>query len=203
MNNETTPKERMLKKVRQALLYKTPNKYPILDFETSVWKENNLLEAEEFAQQIEKKGGRLYIFNNGFEALDVLIKWSEDKDWKQIGFSNKKLTSWFAEVGISKSNIGNTDVNILKCECLISNSGTIVISNHTEQISIDYNKPMVFIGNMHELVHNRKEAHKFIKNKYGEKLPESLVYFSGNKAPKNIISNKESFIVMLINEAHI
>src|SRR4051812_18683594 len=83
--NEATSKEKILKKIRKALIHKSPGRFPNIDWEKNVYSTNSDLSPEEqFAVAFSKVGGQFMFCENEIEFLDQLASLSTENKWLQF-----------------------------------------------------------------------------------------------------------------------
>ena len=83
MQESTTPKEKLLKKIRKALIEKTDNPYPKLD-ETSIFSLDDEIPEVRFAQEFTKVNGQFLFCENEIHFIEHLIGFAEEKKWQKI-----------------------------------------------------------------------------------------------------------------------
>jgi L-lactate dehydrogenase complex protein LldG len=80
---ESTSREKVLKRVRHALIYKTDNPYPQVDFDSPVYKPMNDTSDVNFAQEFTKAGGIFIYCENEADAVGTLSALSNECNWHQ------------------------------------------------------------------------------------------------------------------------
>jgi L-lactate dehydrogenase complex protein LldG len=182
---ETTSREKILKKVRSALIQKTPNPYPKLDFDSSVYQplQDEVPELI-FAQRFSEAGGNFIFCENKVEFAESLLNLAEEKKWKQIICAEKELSDFLHEVEFPhQSNIEwpNTDAVITSCECLVTRTGSILVSSsNIKHRALPFFTPVhIVYATTNQLVNDLKDAFLLMKSKYKNKLPSSMTFITG------------------------
>lgn len=181
---EATPKERMLKQIRRALIEKTENPYPRLEEQSSVFKksEEELLEIQ-FAEEFSKINGNFIFCESREQCLDDLKALIQKNNWTNIYAWEKELIDWLKIDGL-KSNEAeflNANVGITTCEALSARTGSILVSSGTEagrRLSI-YPHIHVVIAYTTQLFEDINDALNFIEKKYDGKLPSMISNTTG------------------------
>ena len=102
--NESTNREKVLKKVRNALLSKTANPFPNLDFDSSVFHTNDLPSEVNFAEKFIQEGGNFILCENTVEVMEMLIALCEQNEWKKIICTDKNISSLLTEFEFPHQN---------------------------------------------------------------------------------------------------
>lgn len=181
---ETTSKEKMLKKIRKALLEKRDNPYPNLE-DTPLYEEYNDHLDVLFAEQLTTISGNFVFCENDIQLIENLLHLAEEKGWRKIYCwepeLQKLLSTYEFPFYSTDTDFLNADVGITACESLIARNGSIMVSNGTEagrRLSI-YPHVHIVIARSSQLVLDLKDAFKLLKEKYGENLPTMISNITG------------------------
>jgi L-lactate dehydrogenase complex protein LldG len=182
---EIKPREKVLKKVRSALIQKTPNPYPKLDFDSPLYAQD----ADEipelvFAEHFSEAGGNFIFCENKMEFAESLLCLSMQRKWKNILCVEAQLSGFLKEIEFPHSENPATDAGetiITSCECVVTRTGSILISSANS-----YGRSLPFFATVHvvfatinQLVPDLKYAFAFIKTKYNNDLPSSMTLITG------------------------
>lgn len=181
---EATPKERMLKQIRRALIEKTENPYPRIDEHSSVFKksEEELLEIQ-FAEEFSKINGKFIFCESREQCLEDLQALIQKNNWSNIYAWEKDLLSWLKIEGLKTddNDFLNANVGITYCEALSARTGSILMSSATEagrRLSI-YPHIHVVIAYTYQLFDDINTALTFIEQKYEGRLPSMICNTTG------------------------
>lgn len=181
---EATPKERMLKQIRRALIEKTENPYPRIDEHSSVFKksEEELLEIQ-FAEEFSKINGKFIFCESREQCLEDLQELIQKNNWSNIYAWEKDLLSWLKIEGLNTddNDFLNANVGITYCEALSARTGSILMSSATEagrRLSI-YPHIHVVIAYTYQLFDDINTALTFIEQKYEGRLPSMICNTTG------------------------
>jgi len=81
---ETTSREKVLKKVRNALISKTEPPFSSLDIESSVYAEIKDSSDIIFAQEFTKVAGKFIYCENETDLKDYLTSLVSENEWKNV-----------------------------------------------------------------------------------------------------------------------
>lgn len=192
---ESTNREKVLKKIRDAIIDKSDNPYQNIDFESSVFNSNtdslDIIFAEAFN---ESKGSFIYCadekeFLNNFHYLATQKKWENifciDEDLIELlELSRIKFSSDIQFFNQQK-------IGVTKCEYLIARTGSIMVSS--KQMSGRkmnfYPEKHIVVAYTSQLVSDIKNALKDIRFKY-PLLPSMISIITGPSNNFDIESTK-------------
>ncbi len=182
---ESTSREKILKKVRNALLSKSENPFPSLDLETSVYKSPEDSLDITFAQEFSKVGGQFIYCENKTELINNLITLIADNNWKKIFCTEPGIKSTLEEAGIpfysNEEDFTGMDAGITNCEYLIARLGSIMVSS--KQISGRrlnvFPESHLVIAQASQIVPDIKDALKKLQEKYSNQLPSLISVITG------------------------
>lgn len=181
---ETTSKERILKKVRKALLEKNDNPYQNLE-ETPLYPDfEDPLEIV-FAQQFAAVSGKFVYCEDDLDLIENLLALA-DRD------SLRKIYAWEPQVQEKLSTYGfpfystdtdfeQAEVGITTCEALIARNGSVMISNANasgRRLSI-FPHIHIVIAYTSQLLPDIKDGLALMKAKYGTALPSMITLVTG------------------------
>jgi L-lactate dehydrogenase complex protein LldG len=181
---EATPKERMLKQIRKALIEKTDNPYPRLEESGPIYKPSDELLEILFAQEFTKINGQFLFCEDKEQCILDLQQLIVERKWTEI-FCWENSLAWLKE---NIKDIQQTDVNfeqanvgITTCDALVARTGSILITNASEagrRLSI-YPHIHIVIAYTSQLYEDIADAITFIQNSYSEKLPSMISTTTG------------------------
>ncbi|HLT86911.1 MAG TPA: LUD domain-containing protein [Sphingobacterium sp.] len=180
----TTAKERMLKKIRQALLQKREN--PHADFEDSpLYKDEEEPLDVTFARELTQVGGNFVYCDGEISLIENLILLAEKLQIKKIlGWEleiQKLLGQYGFPIYTTDQQLDVADAGITTCEALIARNGSIMVSNANEagrRLSI-YPPIHIVVAKASQLVMDIKHGLQRVKEKYGDKLPSMISTITG------------------------
>ena len=184
MHEETTTKEKILKKVRKALIQKSVNGTNV-DFDSDIYQKPEEPLEIIFAQQLTKLNGKFIYCENEKELTENISLLIEENKWDNIFCFEKNAKDILKEGKISFSenekDIRYVNVGISLCEYLAARTGSVLVSSKQSS-----GRRLPAFANYHiviayssQLVYTIKEALTGIKKKYGNNLPSMIVNIAG------------------------
>jgi L-lactate dehydrogenase complex protein LldG len=182
---ESTNKEKVLKRLRKAILHKTKNPFPVLDHESPVFPVRNEPGEIIFGEKLTEAGGHFLFCENKLEFAESLISLAEEKGWKNFFCTEPAIRTFLDELGFPYSHdrdrIENSDVGITLCECLISRIGAVVISSR--QLS---GRKLAALSSVHvvvaytsQIIPDIKDIFPLMKSRYEGGFPSMLTVITG------------------------
>lgn len=184
MHEETTTKEKILKKVRKALIEKTIKGFNV-DFEKDIYlKEEEPLEII-FARQLTKLNGKFIYCETEKELCDNLSDLIFENKWENIFCFEKTAKEILKKSQISFSekekDISHVNVGVSLCESLSARTGSVLVSSRQTagRRLPSFANYHIVIAYSAQLVYSIKESLNDIKKKYGNNFPSMIVNIAG------------------------
>ena len=181
---ETTSKEKMLKKIRKALLEKRDNPYPNLE-DTPLYEEYNDHLDVLFAGQLSAVSGNFVFCEDEIQLIENLLDLAEKNNWRRIYAWETGLQSLLSKYEFpfysTDTEFLNADVGITYFEALVARNGSVLVSNGTaagRRLSI-YPHIHIVIAYTSQLVLDLKDGFKLLKEKYPESMPSMVSNITG------------------------
>lgn len=216
MSDSTTSKEKILKKIRKALIHKSTQEIGDIDIDSEIFAASEESLEMQFAQNFTALNGKFIFCENETEFIENFDWIVKDNEWKNLFCLEPQLKELLKKGKItfsdSEADLLTTDIGITLCECLIARTGSIMITS--KQAS---GRRLPVYANFHivvaftsQLVENIKDGLKFIKEKYNDKLPSMISTITGPSKTADIEKTlvqgahgpKEVF-VFLIDDVHV
>lgn len=178
---ESTSKEKMLKKIRLALMNqsKEANKENVaVDYESNVYIKSEDDPEFEFAKNFTDNGGKFIFCIDESEIIENLQYLMQENKWEKLFCSEIGLASFLEQGKITYDNNFENPVDfppaaVLSCEQLIASNGSILLSSyntHTRRIANSF-KVLIILAQTAQVSVYMKDALKLVKQKYTENLP--------------------------------
>lgn len=181
---ETTAKEKMLKKIRKALLEKQDNPYPNLEDRPLYEPFDGYLEVL-FAEQLSLIAGKFVFCEDEIQLAENLLILAEERNWQNIYCWEEPLQQTLNHFDFpfidNEDGFINAEVGITSCEALVARNGSILTSNSSKagrRLSI-YPTHHIVIAYTSQLVLDLKDGFKLLRNKYGNELPSMISIVTG------------------------
>jgi len=214
MRDITTPKEKLLKKIRKALLEKRDNPYPNLEDLPHYAPVTELPEVL-FAEQFTAISGQFVFCEDEVQFIENLLELAEERKWHKIYCWEPELQEVLRRFEYpfyeTDKDFEQADVGFTLCEALIARNGSILLSNGNmagRRLSI-YPPVHIVLAYTSQLVIDIKDGLKLIKNKYGDNLPSMVSNVTGPSRTADIEKTlvlgahgpKELFVFLLEEKA--
>lgn len=184
----TTAKERMLKKIRQALLQRRDNPYPHFE-DAPLYVEDATPLTVLFAEQFTAKGGQFVYCENELQLMESLLGLVEEKDLRRIHVWDTAIQEIlkrydFPYLGpeVPVMPVEEQPIaGISTCEALVAQEGTIMLSSaHASERGMnDEVQTHVVLAGVGQVIPDIKAAMEGMKHRYGmNQLPESIRFKS-------------------------
>jgi L-lactate dehydrogenase complex protein LldG len=184
MRDNTTPKEKLLKKIRQALLEKRDNPYPQLESMPHYPPNDEILEVL-FAEQFTNVSGQFAFCEDEVQFIETLITLAEERKWRKLYCWEPALQEVLAKYEFpyfeTDKDFDQAEVGFTLCEALIARNGSILLSNANaagRRLSI-YPPVHIVLAYTSQLVLDLKDGFKIIKEKYGQNMPSMISNVTG------------------------
>jgi L-lactate dehydrogenase complex protein LldG len=215
MRDSTTSKEKILKKIRKALIHKSTQEIGDVDNESEIFTTSDEPLEIQFAQNFSALNGKFVFCENEAEFIENFAFIAKDNEWENIFCLEPKLKELIKKGKIKFSdkeeNLLATDIGLTFCECLIARTGSVMITS--KQLS---GRRLPIYANFHiviaytsQLVNNVKDGLKFIREKYNNQLPSMISTITGPSKTADIektlvqgAHGPREMFVFLIDDIH-
>ncbi len=212
--DETTSREKVLKKVRNALISKNENPYSAIDIDSPIHNEIEDTPDITFAQEFTKVNGKFVYCENDLELKENLTTLIGENEWSNVFCREPEIKKVLEEAGIpfksDEDDFLTMDAGITYCEFLIARLGSIMISS--KQISGRrmnvFPEHHIVIANTSQIVPDIKDALTGMKERYGKNLPSLVSVITGPSRTADIEKTlvmgahgpKELYLFLIDNE---
>jgi len=175
----------ILKRIKEALLNKTPKPYDDKSIQGEVYVKHNEDLPIVFAEAFKKVSGEFVYCENLEEFVDHLAALTESKGWNNLHCWHPHLQEVFQEVDFRQCRIGKNldkaDAGITVCEALVARTGSILLSSALPSGRVLSIFPPVHIcvAYTSQLVYDIDEALKLMQSRYSENLPSFISLATG------------------------
>jgi L-lactate dehydrogenase complex protein LldG len=177
-------KEKILKKIRQALATPVPVPFPHSEGNESVFQPATQEAEVEFAENFTKLQGKFSFCLNEKEFVQQLQTLSVARKWSKLYCSEDKLKLMLQQNEFAQNfsnDLAACDASITSCELVIARTGSIMMSSAQQSgrtVSV-YAPVHICIAYTDQLVYDIKDALLKMKEKYGENLPSLITLATG------------------------
>jgi len=184
MRDITTSKEKLLKKIRQALLEKRDNPYPNLENLPLYPPATEHLDVM-FAEEFMAVQGQFAFCEDEVQFIETLLELAEQRNWHKIYCWEPALQEILARYEYpyfeTDKDFEQAEVGFTLCEALIARNGSIMLSNAGaagRRLSI-YPGVHIVLAYTSQLVTDLKDGFALIKKKYGANIPSMITNVTG------------------------
>jgi L-lactate dehydrogenase complex protein LldG len=189
---DSTSREKVLKKIRHALLDPSDNPFTDLDFESSVYTAMDEDKDVQFAYELSRLGANFIYCKSPSDMLQKVKALFVENQWKEACCNEELIGGLLHHAGISaytgSANSAFHHISVTSCECLIARTGSIMVSS-----ALDGGRRLPFTCDIHiviaftsQVVEDIRHALDFIKKKYSSKLPSMVSIISGTSRSDDI-----------------
>lgn len=179
----TTPaKEKILKRIREALSNPVPLPFPHSEGAQSVYAGSNEEDVVVFAEEFTKLQGKFAFCADQTDLGKQLTQLIADKKWTKIYCREKELCALLQSNGMNISDdLAGCDASVTGCEFLIARTGSLVLSSAQEsgRTTSVYAPIHICIAYTDQVQPDIKDALQAIKEKYGPAIPSFISFASG------------------------
>ena len=181
---DSSPREKILKKIRKGLIHQTLNPFPEIDLERSVYKiaKEPLVE---FVQEFRSVGGQFVFCEDELDFVENIVILAQQKKWSNIFCWEAPLQKILKDCDFpffaTDLNFKDCVVGITACEALIARTGSILVSSRQQSGRRLFIFPPVHIvlAYSSQLVTDSKDGFALLKAKYTERLPSLITSITG------------------------
>ncbi len=186
MKDNTTSKEKMLKKVRKALLERRDNPYPNLEDQPLYEQpaEDEILEVI-FAEEFIATAGQFMFCEDEIQFIESLLNLAEERNWHKIYCWEPQLQKILDLYGYpfyeTDKDFEQAEVGFTFCDALVARNGSIMLTNAGmagRRLSI-YPSVHIVLAYTSQLVLDLKDGFKLINEKYSRRLPSMITTITG------------------------
>lgn len=176
-------REYILQKLKKAEASKKAPVEP--DFSIPVFPESGLPAITEFKNNIEAVSGYFFPYQNEADLYNSLKKWVTGQGWETVACLDPGLQNKLSSFGIPFSEKVDysvkLDAAITSCECLVSQTGSILMSSAMGggRRMFAFPENHIVFAQSDQLVRTLNEAYNLIAMKYKDNLPSQITLVTG------------------------
>jgi L-lactate dehydrogenase complex protein LldG len=215
MRDSTTSKEKILKKIRAALIHKSTQDIGDVDNDSEIFAASEEPLEIQFAQNFTAVNGRFVFCENETEFIENFDFISKDNEWQNLFCLEPKLKELLRKAKIrfsdKEQDLLATDIGLTLCECLIARTGSVMITSKQasgRRLPVYANFHIV-VAYTSQLLPNIKDGLKFIRDKYADAMPSMISSITGPSRTADIektlvqgAHGPREIFVFLIDDIH-
>ncbi len=179
----SSSKEKILKKIREALSNPVPLPFPKSEGINSVFTPQKDELEFIFAEEFTKLLGNFAFCVNETDMKLQLMKLAAEKKWEKLYCVEDELLKKFIGKGAfdSGTSLTDCDASVTSCEFLIARTGVIVMSSAQQSgrtVSV-YAPVHICIAYTDQLLYDTRDAIKALRAKYDNNIPSFITFAAG------------------------
>ena len=175
-------KEKILKRIREALSNPVPLPFPHSEGTQSVYVISEEDPVVVFAEEFTKLQGKFLFCADEADLHAQLSKLIKAKSWGKVYCREKELNTLLESIGtIPSDDLPGCDVSVTGCEFLVARTGSIVLSaaQQSGRTTSVYAPVHICIAYADQVLPDIKDALQSLKDKYGAAFPSFISFASG------------------------
>ncbi|HRZ42407.1 MAG TPA: LUD domain-containing protein [Bacteroidales bacterium] len=182
---ETTPREKVLKNIRNALMHKNENPFLDAQIHADMYAPVDSVTDVAFAQSFTAAGGVFFYCEDEKAMVMQLATLARERNWKSVFTFIPELVDILNLIKLNPVSDpalpDELQAGITFCESLIARTGTIVVSSFASsgRRMVVHPEAHIVIGYASQVVQDIQHALDDLKNRYGDALPSFISLITG------------------------
>ena len=187
-NEDITFKEQILAKVRNALIEKPEAMFKDIDQRTETWvpisEEDGT--AVTFAQNFKDLGGIFIYLEDENEFAECIRQLAPENGWEPLWCTSPAMQALLTRHNIAFTESSDREpkqklVSLVDCECLVAQTGSILLSDALSRTRQAYALPDILLvfATTDQIAGGVKEAFRYVRKHHGNKMPSQLTFVTG------------------------
>lgn len=187
-NKDCTSKEQILAKVRDAILEKDEKHFSTINLQDDTWKPFKEEDGNEFTfiERFKENGGIFMYFEEIEHFKEAMKQFVVENNWSPLLTTSDYIKAILSDSGIELSDDYRNperkkNVSIIDCECMIAQTGGILVSDASagSRASYSFADTLIVVAHPTQFVARMKDAFWLMKEKYGDDQPSGMTIISG------------------------
>ena len=187
-NKDCTTKEQILAKVREAILEKDENHFSDINLQDDTWIPFKEEDGKEFTfiERFKENGGIFMYFEEMSHFKEAMQQFVVENGWNPLLTTSPVIKEIFADTDIVFQDDYNNlerkkNVSIIDCECLIAQTGSVLVSDATagSRAAYSFADTLLIFARPSKFVAKMKDAFALMKEKYADNQPAGMTIISG------------------------
>jgi L-lactate dehydrogenase complex protein LldG len=179
----SSSKERILKKIREALSNPVPLPFPKSEGMNSVFQpQSDDLEIV-FAEEFTKLLGKFAFCLSEKDMVLQLQRLVAERKWENIYCAEERLLKIIGDgkISLNKSTLADCDASVTTCKFLVARTGAIVMTSGQQggRTVSAYAPVHICIAYTNQLVYDTRDALKSIKAAGNDNIPSFITFAAG------------------------
>lgn len=185
MEDSTTSKEKILKKVRAALIHKSRIENEDIDLDSNIYQISDDPLELIFAQQFTDAGGQFIFCENTEDFCYNLTALVSEEGFGTIWANESEVTDLLTQAEVkyvkSASELVGAQTTVTLCEFLVARTGSIVVSSKQTagRKAGVYPDNHIVVAKTSQLVLHLRDALRGMKTQYADGIPSQITFITG------------------------
>jgi len=175
----------VIKKIRKALIHKTNNRFPGVDWEKPVYTPLTESLEESFAKSFTRIGGQFVFCENELDFSEKLLNLTEQNNWNRFICWEPKITALLDKIEFpyitQEKDFEEGIAGLTSCEALVARTGSILVSS---RLGSGRRLPIIptshlILAYTSQLVPELRDGLQWIRARYGEQFPSMIGNITG------------------------
>lgn len=184
---DCTNKEQILAKVRSAILEKDEKQSIDVNLQDDTWVPFKEEDGNEFTfiERFKENGGIFMYFETIENFKEAIKQFVEENNWSPLLSTSPKIKEILADTDVIISDeykdiSRKKNVSLIDCECMIAQTGSILVSDVTagSRAAYSFADVLIILAFPSQIVGKTKDAFWMIKEKYGDNPPSGMTIIS-------------------------
>lgn len=182
---ESTTKEKILKRVRNALITKLSDPFKDVDFNSPVYHEFEEEAPIQFVINLKKAGGTFVYCENEKAVVENLLLLMKQKSWDSVFTLDEKVNNLLEQSGVTVKNspqdFTKQIAGVTRCEYLIARFGSVMVSSgiSSGRRMFGFPESHLVIASMSQVVPELRDGLREMKKKYADHFPSQVTVITG------------------------
>jgi L-lactate dehydrogenase complex protein LldG len=182
---DLTPRESILKRIRQGLIHKSSLRFNAIDWEKNIYHNCEESKEEQFAKEFTKVGGQFMYCSTELDFLENVVILAQENKWDKFYCCEKSITDYMDRVAFpyssNETSYPEGMVAITTCEALVARLGSVIVSSKQGSGRRLFVVPTthIILAYASQVVPQIKDALQIIKAKYDDKPPSMIASITG------------------------
>ena len=174
-------REKILKKIRQALINPVPLPFPESEGSQLVYPISNEDPTIVFAEEFTRLQGKFVYCVDEANLIEQILQLFSERKFTKIWYADERVKGYLYNHIEIHEDLASCDASVTLCENLVARTGTIILSSglqHGRTGSV-YAPIHICIAYTSQLVYDIGDSFASLKEKYNNNLPSLISFASG------------------------
>lgn len=187
-NRDCTNKEQILAKVRSAILEKDEKHFSNINLQDDTWIPFKEEDGNEFTfiERFKENGGIFMYFESIEHFKEAMQQFVIENNWQPLLTTSNDIKEIFSDTDIIlsddyKDSECKKNVSLIPCECMIAQTGSIVVSDvyAGSRAAYSFADTLLILARPSQFVSKTKDIFPLLKEKYQDAMPAGMSIISG------------------------